>query len=72
MYGAGISNSTIHSGINLPVMLVGGGAGWMQGGQHLSYQDEPTMANLLVSIMGKFNLPIDQIGGSTGSLPLTS
>ena len=72
MYGAGLSNSTIHSGINLPVMLVGGGAGWMQGGQHRSYQDEPTMANLLVSIMDKFNLPVDQIGGSTGSLPLTS
>jgi len=53
-------------------MLVGGGAGWMQGGQHRSYQDEPTMADLLVSIMDKFNLPIGQIGGSTGSLPLTS
>ena len=27
MYGSGISNSTRHSGVNLPLLLVGGGAG---------------------------------------------
>ena len=33
LYGAGISNSTRHSGQNLPLMLVGGGAGrWRAGG----------------------------------------
>ena len=70
LYGAGLSNSTIHSGVNLPVLLAGGGAGWMEGGQHLSYQDEPTMADLLLAIMDKFNLPVDQIGGSSGALSL--
>jgi hypothetical protein len=70
MYGAGISNSTIHSGDNLPVLLLGGGAGWINGGEHLQYTDKPTMADLLVSLMGKFNLPIDRIGGSSGPLPI--
>ena len=70
LYGGGISNSTIHSGLNLPVLLVGGGAGRLDGGQHLVYNDQPTMANLLVTLMDKFDIPIDRIGGSTGSLPI--
>ena len=32
IYGGGISNSTIHAGDNLPVLLVGGGAGSLNGG----------------------------------------
>lgn len=70
LYGGGISNSTVHSGLNLPVLLVGGGAGRLNGGQHLVYNDQPTMANLLVTLMDKFDIPIDRIGGSTGSLPI--
>ncbi len=70
LYGGGISNSTIHSGNNLPVLLVGGGAGRWKGGRHLSYDDQPTMANLLVTLMDKFDMPVDRIGGSTGELPI--
>ena len=36
MYGSGISNSTRHSGQNLPLMLIGGGAGRLDGGRHLN------------------------------------
>ncbi len=72
LYGAGISNSTMHSGIDLPVMLVGGGAGRLNGGRHLEYDDQPTMANLLVTLMDKFDLQIDRIGASTGPLPLST
>jgi len=72
LYGGGISNSTIHSGINLPVLLLGGGAGWLKGGEHLEYKDEPTMADLLLTIMEKFNFPVDRIGGSTGPLPINT
>ena len=70
LYGGGISNSTIHSGLNLPVLLLGGGAGRWTGGQHLGYTGQPTMANLLVTLMDKFDVPVDRIGGSTGRLPI--
>ena len=70
MYGSGISNSTRHSGTNLPLMLVGGGAGRVKGGQHLVYKDQPSMANLLVTLMDKMDVPVDHIGGSTGKLPI--
>ena len=38
LYGSGISNSNAHSGDNLPLLLVGGGAGKLKGGRHLKYR----------------------------------
>ena len=70
LYGAGISNSDAHSGVNLPLLLAGGGAGRLKGGRHLSYKDAPPMANLLVTLMDKLDVPVERIGGSTGRLPI--
>jgi hypothetical protein len=70
LYGAGISNSTRHSGDNLPLMLVGGGAGKLKGGRHLKYDNKPPMSNLLVTLMDKLGMPVERIGGSTGKLPI--
>jgi Protein of unknown function (DUF1552) len=70
LYGSGISNSTRHAGDNLPLLVLGGGAGRLQGGRHLKYAGQPTMANLLVTLMDKLDVPVERIGGSTGKLPL--
>ena len=70
LYGSGISNSTRHSGDNLPLMVVGGGAGKLPSGRHLVYPDEPSIANLLVTLMDKLDVPVERVGGSTGTLPL--
>jgi hypothetical protein len=70
LYGSGISNSNAHAGNNLPLMLVGGGAGKIKGGRHLKYADEPSMANLLVTLMDKLDVPVEKLGGSTGRLPV--
>jgi hypothetical protein len=70
LYGAGISNSNRHSGDDLPLLLVGGGAGRIKGGRHLSYTNKPLMANLLATLMDKFDVPVDHVGGSTGKLPI--
>ena len=70
LYGSGISNSTRHSGDNLPLLLAGGGAGRLRGGRHLKYSGNPTMANLLVTLMDKLDVPVERLGGSTGKLPL--
>jgi hypothetical protein len=70
LYGSGISNSTRHSGDNLPLLVVGGGAGRIKGGRHLMYADKPPMANLLVTLMDKLEVPVERIGGSTGRLPI--
>ena len=70
LYGSGISNSTRHGGDNLPLLVLGGGTGRLKGGRHLTYQDRPWMANLLVTLMDKFDVSVEQIGRSTGALPL--
>src|SRR5207302_1802078 len=61
LYGAGISNSNRHSGDNLPLMLVGGGAGKLKGGRHLTYTGKPIMANLLATLMDKMDVPVERI-----------
>src|ERR1700684_2579967 len=58
LYGAGISNSNGHSGDNLPLMLVGGGAGKIKGGRHLKFDKKPSSANLLMTIMDKMDYPV--------------
>jgi len=70
LYGAGISNSNGHSGVNLPLMLVGGGSGTLKGGRHIKYADSPSQANLLMAIMDKMGFPVEKVGGSTGELSL--
>jgi hypothetical protein len=70
LYGSGISNSTRHSGDNLPLLVMGGGAGTLRGGQHLHYEGEPGMANLLVTLMDKMGVHVDHIGASTGALAM--
>jgi hypothetical protein len=70
LYGSGISNSTEHSGNNLPLMLVGGGSGQLKGGRHLKFANQPTQGNLLVAIMDKMGVPVEKVGGSTGKLAL--
>ena len=70
LYGSGISNSNRHSGDNLPILVMGGGAGRLKGGRHLAYTDKPSMANLLVTLMDKMDVPVERLGGSTGRLAI--
>jgi hypothetical protein len=70
LYGSGISNSTRHSGDDLPLLVMGGGAGTLKGGRHLTYSGKPTMANLLVTLMDKMDVPVDHMGNSNGKLPI--
>src|SRR5206468_4651230 len=68
LYGAGISNSQRHAGDNLPILLVGGGSGRLKGGRHIVYKEKPSMANLLVTLMDKMDVPVEKVGGSNGKL----
>ena len=70
LYGSGISNSTRHSGDDLPLLVVGGGAETLPSGRHLVYPKQPTIADLLLTLTDKLGVPVERIGGSTGRLPL--
>ena len=72
LYGAGMSNSNAHAAIDLPIMLVGGAAGGLVGGRHLTYPRDTPMANLLVAIMETLDVPVEKVGRSTGKLDALS
>lgn len=70
LYGAGMSDSNRHDPKNLPLLLAGGGGGWLAGGRHLKYSADTPMANLLVTLMEKFGVPAEAIGNSTGRVEI--
>jgi Protein of unknown function (DUF1552) len=69
LYGSGISDSNIHMHDNLPLVLVGGGAGQIKGGRHVRYAKDTPVANLFLNMLDKLGVPAEQFGDSTGRLP---
>ena len=68
IYGSGISDGNIHFHMDLPTVLVGGGAGAHNGGQHVRYENDTALSNLYVSVLDKLGVPVDRFGDSTGKL----
>jgi len=65
MYGTGLSDCNAHSVTNVPVVLTGGGAGWLKGGRHIRYNNLP-LANLHLTLLDRFGVHRDRLGDSTG------
>jgi hypothetical protein len=68
VYGCGISDGDRHYHDNLPVVLLGGGAGQIKGGRHLRYPGDTPVANLHMTLLGKMGVPGERIGDATGTL----
>lgn len=66
-YAASMSEGN-HNPENLPVVLVGGGAGQLKGGVHLRYPGDTPLANLHVTMMQKLGLNVETLHDSTGPL----
>jgi hypothetical protein len=67
MYGAGIADSNAHATSDIPVVLVGGGAGNLRGGRHIRFNGQP-LANLHLTLLDQFGVKWDRIGDSTGRI----
>lgn len=68
LYGGGISDGNLHDHSRLPLLLVGGSGGHLEGGRHLKYPDPTPMSNLLVTMLDKAGIPLDKVGDSNGKL----
>jgi hypothetical protein len=62
LWGSGMSESNTHSRLDIPTMLVGGGAGLIKGNRHMQAALQTPFANLLLDIANKFGL-LDRRGG---------
>ena len=67
LYGASLSNPNLHAHYDLPLAVVGGGAGQLRGGRHLVFRSETPMTNLLLSLLDKAGVPAEKLGDSTGA-----
>jgi hypothetical protein len=70
LYGSGMSDGNQHNHTDLPIILAGGASGRLKGKQHLRNPKNTPMANLLVAMLDKLEVPLDKVGDSTGELSL--
>jgi hypothetical protein len=70
IYGYGMADGNAHAPSNLPIVLLGGGAGTLKGGRHLRFPAETPLANLHLTLLDKLGYPIDEIGDSSGKADL--
>jgi hypothetical protein len=70
IYGAGMSDSNSHSPVNVPVLLLGGAAGQLTGNRHLTFKQDPALANLMLTLVEKMGVRLDRLGNSNGKLPI--
>ena len=67
IYGCGMSDSNSHSPVNVPVLVMGGANGRLEGGgRHLKYENDPPLANLMLTLLHKLDVPVESLGNSDG------
>jgi hypothetical protein len=66
LYGGAFGNPNLHAHIDLPLALVGGPAGRPDGGQHCAVSNDTPLANLLLTVLDRVDVPVESIGDSTG------
>ena len=70
LYGSGMSNGNQHTHDNLPILLVGGGAGRLKGNRHMKMKASTPLSNLMISVLDKAGVPTDHFGESSGRIEL--
>jgi Protein of unknown function (DUF1552) len=69
LLGSGMGNPNVHDHSNLPIVLAGGGAGKLQGGRHIKYEQQTPLANLHLTLLEKAGVHLDTFVDSTGKIP---
>ena len=70
LFGSGMSESDVHSRLNIPTLLAGRGAGFVHGNRHVQTPKGTPIANLALTLANEFGGGMDQYGISTGTLDL--
>ena len=68
LYGSGIGNPSLHDHENLPILVAGGAASGLQGGQHIRYTEQAPLANLHLTLLDKAGVQLDAFGDSSGKV----
>jgi hypothetical protein len=68
LYGSGMGNPSLHDHVNLPILVAGGAATGMKGGQHIRYDEGTPLANLHLTLLDRVGVRLDQFGDSDGTV----
>ena len=68
LYGSGLSEGNRHVHTNLPILVVGGGAGEIKGGRHIRYPEGTHLTNLQLTLLRKMGVAAELFGNSDGTL----
>jgi hypothetical protein len=70
LYGSSMSNGNQHDHDPLPIVLVGGASGQVQGNRHIVTPPHTPMANLMLGMLDKLGVHRESFGDSTGKLEI--
>ena len=68
LYGSGMGNPNVHDHVNLPILVVGGGAGKLKGGRHIKYANPTPLANVHLTLLDKVGVRLDSFADSQGKI----
>jgi hypothetical protein len=66
VYGSGIGDGNAHNHDNLPILLAGRGAGALNPGRHVKYNNGTPLTNLYLAMLDRFGVRSEKLGDSTG------
>jgi hypothetical protein len=70
LYGSGMSDGNLHIPTNVPTVLVSGKGFDIKGNRYVQVEERTPLANLQLSVLERFGLPMEQFGDSNGELNL--
>jgi len=70
VYGSGIGDGDRHNHEDLPLLLLGNGAGSIESGRYLRFKDETPLMNLYLALFERMGAPAKSFGDSTGVLKI--
>ncbi len=70
LYGSPMGDSHVHEHKFLPLFLAGRANGALKGNLHVKCPEGTPMANVLLTLMHKLGVNVDQIGDSTGEIAI--
>jgi hypothetical protein len=65
LWGSAMSDGNQHNHTDLPIILAGGASGRLKGGRHLKNPRTTPLANLLIAMLDKLDIPTEKFGDSS-------
>lgn len=70
LYGSAMGDSHVHGHLWVPALLAGHANGKLKGNLHVRAKEGTSQANILLTMMDKLGVNVEQVGDSTGTVPI--